>query len=196
MRRIFFAACVLVGISVHAGIKWPGHSFYEYQVGFSFGLSKISAPLTNLPGTHLGCFVRKGKHMVGVAREHDGEFLKLWGEPTFYTRTGFFYSWMQVNEHFQWGPRIGMGVIECNLEQQEGSLNKITSAGPYGEIGIDGNVNVRGNGAGLKLYFNYNQFQTFVGCAVYLQIGFAWNDKPDKTQAKTGASPTFPSMTK
>lgn len=187
---LFFLLASVISLPGNAN-RWPHPAHYKYQLGLTFGVGDVSAPLTDFPGSHWGIYTRIGSHVLSFRREWDGEFLKLWGEPVYYHRTGLYYGLRSVRKNIQWGPDVGFGFMEHNREVA-GENRKQLESGYFGEIGLNGLLNARGSGIGAKVFLNFSSFGTMVGGTIYLQVGYAWNDKPEKSQAKMGASPSLP----
>lgn len=162
-------------IKAHAGSVWPPAPVYAYQVGATFGVNRVSVGLADFPGTHWGVYARAGRHAVGFRREWDGEFVKLWGEPLYYSRSGLYYGLCAAYRYVQWEPEIGIGMIEYNHPTTGGQPSLPVEDGFFGEIAVKGSVNIRGNGLGARVFLNINRFVPILGATVYLQFGFAWN---------------------
>jgi len=176
LKQFILLLFILVpGWWLNAGINRPPSVYYTFQVSATFGVSRISAPLTDFPGSHWGASMRYKNHTFGFRREWDGEFLKMWGEPLYYSRTGMFYEWTASRQSFQWGPQIAAGIIEYNSEVAGTASERKIENGFYAELAINGLLNARGNGIGVKGFVNFNRFTIFAGATVYLQIGYAWN---------------------
>lgn len=174
-KTLLLAILLFVSTLVSADIYWPYPAHYKYQVGMTFGVNGVSVGLADFPGSHWGAYARIGKHTYGFKRDWDGESVKLWGEPFYYKRTGVYYGWTASYRFIQWGPQIGTGLLEYNHPTYGNEPSRPQDESIYGEIAINGLVNIRGTGLGTKIFFNLNKFSPILGATMYLQFGYAWN---------------------
>lgn len=171
------AFIILFVAAVHAQAEtyWPKPAHHKFQVGATFGINGVSAGLADFPGTHWGLYARYGKHTCGFKREWDGEFVKLWGEPFYYERIGIYYGWSAAERYLQWGPQVSFGQLTYNHPTYGNETPLPQNESIYGEVAINGLMNVRGNGVGARIFFNLNKFSPILGVTMYFQLGYAWN---------------------
>jgi hypothetical protein len=191
--RLFLFLSVLFASLSKADARgiWPPAPVYAYQVGATFGVNRVSVGRADFPGTHWGVYARAGKHAVGFRREWDGEFVKLWGEPLYYSRSGLYYGRSAAYRYVQWEPEVGVGMIEYNHPTTGGQPSQPIEEGFFAEIAVKGSVNVRGNGIGARVFLNINRFVPILGATLYLQFGFAWNAERTAESTDTGFRQTM-----
>lgn len=167
---------LLVQAAPPMSIKEP---YYMYQAGVSGGVCIAGSPVNGV-GFHFGGMARWSNHVFGATYERENnEYHGAVTKHLQHTKAGGYYSFTFPGEHFQWGPLVGAGKLTYDYKEVSGQryVNTFVDTDTYFEMGIYGLGGARGNGIGGKVAVTFSAIEKFVSFTLYVQTGWAWNQK-------------------
>lgn len=142
---------------------------HAFQLGLEAGLGDISAGGTQFPfGTTLGGFCRYRNHVIGVRRDYYSK-LQIFQAADYYKCINLYYAYAIERRYTSISAQMGLGIFETNL-YRPASYNGIAA-----EISADATVHARGNGIGVRFFYNFNGKVNYAGLAFHATLGWAWN---------------------
>lgn len=148
--------------------------FYSKQLGIRVGIGDNTAPKMKA-GYHISAALRVNHHTVEFHHENFGN-IEIFQTSSYITLNGLFYGWTWAQRNTQLQIVAGCGAADYVFNH--GNLVE-RGSGLYGETSITGLLNYRGNGVGLKVAGNINPMEGFVSATLFLQGGWAWNDRKE-----------------
>lgn len=154
--------------------------FYTFQAGITGGFNIASEPV-DAKGFHVGGMIRWGHHAFGPRFERETKSKNGWSTRFVnkHTKIGGYYSFTFAQEHFQWGPQIGIGKLEYDYREIANGqyVNVDIQTDTYFEFAVYLMAGARGNGIGGKLFVLTSAIEKYVGFTIFVQAGYAWNSK-------------------
>lgn len=143
--------------------------YHKYQIGIEGGIGDNSAPETGFPfGSSIGGFFRFENHTIGVRRDYYS-ILEIFQTANYYQFINLYYGFTYEKKNVSVSPQLGIGNFETNY-----FFPAYYYHGASVEISLDLTTHIRGNGIGVRPFFNYNNKVNYFGAIIHLTLGWAW----------------------
>lgn len=178
MKGIRVALLLFLCVSTRLN-AWTPPAYFTYRVAINGGYASSTIPKMSL-GSAIGLDAGYKHHNFGFRMQDYGD-ISIFAPSSYMELRGLYYGWSWTEQYVQCALTVGAGSFYYRYNR--GTWLEYGD-GAYGEIALNGLVNCRGNGVGVRLAVNVNPLQTNISASIYAQLGWAWNSKKEKSNSE------------